>query len=334
MLIFSYYFSMPTKKKAPAVIKGPQFNGSTPLNHDDVDALSVDGFGSPAETLLDNINWSREIVALTGIRLTPDNLRVASSAIFLLGSLCVDKRVSVTKVWNFPTTTYITITVNNANIFTFPNGALTSDYVDSSALSFKFSQSGSSLELSSLADFGYKGFCLRAALAPISPTFSKIWITLFPFSKADLISSHPLAPNPSFPGLKILEGDIPLAPLSAGPPLEKDWGFPFAPAFLIGSELDPDAPLPSNLTIIAALTSMLRNPVRPEQHSSGAKLAARYADLLEHGSSQLKTLSTEHIWPLPLNPDAIAGPSSGTLLCSLYFPSFTALTVFLIFLCS
>ena len=84
MLIFSYYFSMPTKKKAPAVIKGPQFNGSTPLNHDDVDALSVDGFGSPAETLLDNINWSREIVALTGIRLTPDNLRVASSAIFFV----------------------------------------------------------------------------------------------------------------------------------------------------------------------------------------------------------------------------------------------------------
>jgi hypothetical protein len=194
---------MPTKKKsAPAVIKGPQFSGSSPLNHDDLDALSVDGFGNPAEILLDGINWSRKIVALTGIRLSPDNQRVVNSAVFLLGSLCVDKRVSVTKVWNFSTTTYLTLTVNNANIFTFPNGALQSDYVDSSALSFKFSQSGSTLGLPTLTDLGFKGFCLRAALAPISPTYTKIWVTLIPFAKADLLSTHPLALNPSFPGLK------------------------------------------------------------------------------------------------------------------------------------
>ena len=313
---------MPTKKKsAPAVIKGPQFNGSSPLTHDDIEALSVDGFGNPAEILLDGINWSQEIIALTGLRLSPDNQRVVNSAVFLLGSLCVDKRVSVTKVWNFSATTYLTLTVNNANIFTFPNGALHSDYVDSSAFSFKFSQSGSTLGLPTLTDLGYKGFCLRAALAPISPTFTKIWITLFPFAKADLLSTHPLAPNPSFPGLKILESDVPFAPLSSGPPLEKDWGFPFAPAILLGSELDPDAPFPSNLTIIAALTAMLRSPVRPEQHSSGAKLASRYAELLDHGSSQLKSLATEHIWPLPPSADTLAGPSSGTQL-RYYIPLF------------
>ena len=305
-------FSMPAKKKPPALIKGPQFNGTDPLTHDDIEALSVDGFGNPAETLLDNISWSGEIVALTGIRLSPDNLRIANSAVFLLGSLTVDKRVNVTKVWNFPSTTHLTLTITNSNIFSFPNGALQSDYVDSSAVKFKFTKNGSALALSTLSDLGYKGFSLRVALAPISPTYTKLWLSPVPFSLSDLLISHPLAQNPSFPALKVLKGDFPLAPLSSGPPLEKDWGFPFAPAFLLGSDLDLNAPLPSNLSIISALSSMLRKPVRPELHVSGSKLAARYAEILEHGVSQLKSLAAEHLWPLPSSSDTLVGPSSGT----------------------
>ena len=217
--------SMPAKKKPPALIKGSQFNGIDPLTHDDIEALSVDGFGNPAETLLDNISWSREIVALTGIRLSPENLCVANSAVFLLGSLAVDKRVNMTKVWNFPSTTYLTLTITNSNIFSFPNGALQSEYVDSSAVNFKFSRNGSALALSTLSDLGYKGFSLRVALAPTSPTYTKLWLSLVPFSLSDLLISHPLTHNPSFPALKILD-DIPLAPLSSGLPLEKDWVFP------------------------------------------------------------------------------------------------------------
>ena len=216
---------MPAKKKTPALIKGSQFNGIDPLTHDDIEALSVDGFGNPAETLLDNISWSREIVALTGIRLSPENLCVANSTVFLLGSLAVDKRVNMTKVWNFPSTTYLTLTITNSNIFSFPNGALQSEYVDSSAVNFKFSRNGSALALSTLSDLGYKGFSLRVALAPTSPTYTKLWLSLVPFSLSDLLISHPLTHNPSFPALKILD-DIPLAPLSSGLPLEKDWVFP------------------------------------------------------------------------------------------------------------
>jgi len=144
-------------------------------------------------TLLDNKSWSREIVALTGVPLSPDNLHVASSAVFLLGSLTVDKRVNVTKVWNFPSTTHLTLTITKSNIFSFPNGALQSDYVDSSAVKFKFSKNGSALTLSTLSDLGYKGFSLRVALAPISPTYTKLWLSLVLFSLSDLLISHPLA---------------------------------------------------------------------------------------------------------------------------------------------
>ena len=301
---------MPAKKKPPTIITGQEFRGSTPLDEDDFAALSVDGFGSPASSLLASINWSGEIVAVSGLRLSPDNSQVLSSSVFLLGSLFSQKRVNITKAWGFNSNTYLSLTIPNANIFPFPNGQLYSDYVDSSACSLSFSQNGSEVSLVSLASRGYNGFSLRAHLAPISPTYTKLWITLFPLSKEDLLSSHPLASNPCFPGLKILEGDIPFTPLSSGPPLEKAWGFPFAPAILLGSELTNSSTLPSNASLIAALSATLRRPFRPEIYTTGAKLRARYEEILDQGSSQLKELSVEFLWPLP-SASGLLGPTPG-----------------------
>lgn len=62
---------MPSKKKPPTIITGPQFNGTTALDEEDFTVLAVEGFGEPAETILADINWSEEIVCLTGLRLSP-----------------------------------------------------------------------------------------------------------------------------------------------------------------------------------------------------------------------------------------------------------------------
>ena len=53
---------------------------------------------------------------------------------------------------------------------------------------------------------------------------------------------------------------------------------------------------------------MLRKPVRPELHVSSSKLAAGYAEILEHGVSQVKSLAAEHLWPLPSSSDTLVGP--------------------------
>ena len=305
---------MPSKKKPPTIITGPQFNGTTALDEEDFTVLAVEGFGEQAETILADINWSEEIVCLTGLRLSPDNSRVSNSAVFLLGSIFADKRVNITKLWNLDSQTHLSLTVSNASIFNFPNGALFSDYVDSSAVAFKVSQHGSELNQSTLASLNFQGFSLRAHLAPVSATNIKLWISLLPLPKLTLLETHPLASNPSFPGFKVLEGDIPLAPLSSGPPLSKDWGCPITPAIILGSDLDPDAVLPSNQALITALAAMLRKPVRPELHANGSKLAPRLEEILEHGSSVLKSLTPDHLWPLPGNTSLVASSSTGSSL--------------------
>ena len=71
---------MPGKVKPTSIISSQLFSGSTPLSHDDFLALSVDSFGKPAEKLLDDLNWSKEVICLTGLKLSPDNLRVVKIA--------------------------------------------------------------------------------------------------------------------------------------------------------------------------------------------------------------------------------------------------------------
>ena len=288
---------MPGKVKPTSIISSQLFSGSTPLSHDDFLALSVDSFGKPAEKLLEDLNWSKEVICLTGLKLSPDNLRVVNSSVFLLGSLLKDKRVNVSNYWAFDNPTSITISIPDASIFRFHNGALYSDYVNSSSFNFSFSQPNSTPSADFLTSADYKGFCLRALLMPISTSYTRIWITMFPAPLESIIIDFPLAHAPSFPGFKLMEGDIPMGPSCSGPPLSKLWGFPLCPAIILGSDLDPESELPPAAALISALCAMLSKAVRPEISAKLSTLADRLALLAAHGSSQLKDLNLEFRWP-------------------------------------
>jgi len=106
------------------------------------------------------------------------------------------------------------LSILNANIFSFQNRNLYSDFLDSSAYTYSFFQNDSTLATDFLVSYNCKGFCLRAH---ISGTFLNLWITLYPFSKDYLLANYPTATNPAFPGLKVLVGDIPFTPLNSGP---------------------------------------------------------------------------------------------------------------------
>ena len=288
---------MPGKLKPTSIISSPLFNRTSSLTHEDFLSLSVAGYGKPAEHLLNDLNWSKEVICITGLKLAPDNLRVINSSVFLIGALLKDKRVNITNYWPFTSPTSLTISIPDSTVFQFNNGALYSDYVNSTAFVFSFSQNSSTPSEDFLSAAGFKGFCLRALLMPISVAYTKLWITLFPCPLDSLFVDFPLAPAPSFPGFKLLEGDIPLGPSCSGPPLSKDWGFPLCPALILGSDLTPEDPTPAPSTLISALCAMLSKAVRPEICAKLSTLADRLALLATHGSSQLKDLNLEFSWP-------------------------------------
>ena len=91
--------------------------------------------------------------------------RVDYSSLFLLGSLFKEKCVTVTKTWTFPSPNSLRLSIPNANIFSFQNRNLYSDFLDSSAYTYCFSQNDSTLATDSLVSYNCKGFCLRAHIS-------------------------------------------------------------------------------------------------------------------------------------------------------------------------
>ena len=328
---------MGPKKKTPSpkTIKSRLFSGTDPLTVEDFAILSVDGFGSQAAELLDGLNWSKEVYALTGIKLAPDNRRIVSSTVFLLGSIFKNKPFNAGNFWNLTTPTTLSLSINDASVFTFPNGSLCSEFLDSSTFKFSFKQGETTLSTAAQIEAGINGFSVRTLIMPISASKSKLWITIVPISLSDLLTAHPLATNPAFPSLKLLDGDIPLGPASDGPPLDKDWGCPISPAVVLGAPLEEAPNVPLSSTVLAALSAMLRKAVRPEIVTKYNKLLERMQELLDHGVSKLKDLPLEFIWPLPSVPSTSqlsSGRSSSPPLVFLSSPplllTFSLLTGF------
>ena len=150
---------MPGKLKPTSFLSSPFFYGTSSLTHEDFLALSVAGYGKPAERLLNDLNWSKEVICITGLKLAPDNLRVINSSIFLLGALLKDKRVNVTNYMPITIPTTLIISIPDSSVFQFKNGALYSDYVNSIAFEFSFSQNSSAPSEEFLSAAGFKGFC-------------------------------------------------------------------------------------------------------------------------------------------------------------------------------
>ena len=92
-------------KKKPKTIKSNLFEGSSPLTVNDLSALQVDNFCPQAAVLLDDLNWSKEVIAITRLKLAPDKRRILSSSVFLLGSIFEDKSVNAANFWNLDSPT-------------------------------------------------------------------------------------------------------------------------------------------------------------------------------------------------------------------------------------
>ena len=107
-------------KKKPKTIKSNLFAGSSPLTVDDLSLLQVDSFGPQAAVLLDDLNWSQEVIAITGLKLALDNRRILSSSVFLLGSIFEDKSVNAANFWNLESATSLILSIQDSSIFSFP----------------------------------------------------------------------------------------------------------------------------------------------------------------------------------------------------------------------
>lgn len=292
------------RPKKANYISGEGFRGNAELCLADLKKLSVEGF---APNLLSNLleAWTGGVAGFIGLTLSNDNRRVNEAKFGLIGSLCKEKRVSANRFWELDAQTSLTFSVPDCSVFSFPNGSMVSDLVDGSTFPHRFQVGDEVLDPQTLPA-PLLGFSFKCAVVPTRDTYAKVTLLLFPLPKNTLLTTHPFCTNPQFPGISLFRGEFPLTPNSLDPPLEKNWGFPFAPAVLPGADFEVLENFPSTDSIKAAMAQVLRKAVRPECKQGFQTLQPRWNEISTGGPSRLKDSPLELIWPPPSGKNSVA----------------------------
>ena len=259
--------------------------------------LSVNSVSDFDPILFSGINWNKKAIGCLSVNLSADNLRVDKATFHLLGSLWSKKSFHTAAFWTTLNPTILTLSLPDLSVFSFPSGSLCSAYLNSSDLQFSFLQNEQDIPPNLYQSTGLSAFCLRAFVHPTSDSYAKLTILLYPFPLSTLAADNPLYLDPNFPGLKLADYEVPLAPPSLLSPINNTWGFPLAPAVFPGSSWTVGSDAPSGVRLRIALSQLLRSTSLPEVKANITGLKQRYAVILEKGASAFKPRFPAMIWP-------------------------------------
>ena len=288
------------------------FADPTDLSLQTLRSLSVDSVQDFDTVLLSSVNWNKKALGCLSVTLSADNLRVDEATFHLLGSLWQDKSFHAASFWTTVSPTVLTLSLPDLSVFNFPPGSLCSDYLSSADLQFSFSQNDQIVPPNLYQSAGLSAFCLRVFAYPSSDSYAKLVILLFPFPLSRLATDNQLYLDPCFPGLKLADYEIPLAPPALLSPINNSWGFPLAPAVFPGSDWSDNSRVPSGTRLRIALSQLLRSAVLPEVKANITGLKQRYAVILEKGTSAFKPKFPTLIWPPASTVPATELPALGS----------------------
>jgi len=290
-----------------APVTHPGLQPKLDLSPDDLEALSVNGFGPTCTPTLMKTGWKKLATGNIGIALASDNKRILAANLFLLGRLhkletdCLS--VSAAKFWpGIDPKIELRFPFDKLDIFPF-DSTLQSGLIDGSAAEHEIFNTSTGLPVSS-ADFieaGGSGFTLRAFAHMTAGVWLKLQIVLYPMAKVKLLESFPFASNVDFPGLLLTSKSITMLPNAT-----KDYGLPFYP-FLLKGRPDASFPQMSTFDLRSKMAALLLTGSTPKLAKDAAYLGAKWdklKDLGDKGEESLTCSSTS----APAWPDARPTP--------------------------
>ena len=291
------------KQAAAAIIQSNSFYGQKELSTEQLETLR---FNSSTDALEQLIEWNGGLIALIGLHLSNDNAKITSSELFLAGCF-FENTTKVLAAQRFfadaPQAAKLVLHEIDASMFKFDD-ALTSNYIDSSALRFEFKDSlnGPSLSPQELSDRGFSGFCVRAHVYPVEELYVKAHLSLFPLSAGELQEQHPTSHLPGFPGFSVFHCCFPLGPAQTDVFEQADWGQPLLPCLLSDEAFAEDDPAPSSRDLRAAVGTLLRSACSPNNKKSPTFLAAAWKKISEEGETAISPPALQLVWPPPRAP--------------------------------
>jgi hypothetical protein len=173
------------------------------------------------EELLEAHGWTGETNAIIGVKLTPDNTKVNTARLILVGAWGEGPvRIQAQKVW--PTAAenlLLEVNLGDMSLFRFPDGEMASHYVPGDATKNSIIIAGQdgtqrAMEEDERETPGIGEFCLRANCYMAKSTSAQegVWlattILIYPGTEDGMVDKCMLTHKASWPGIKLAEGDI------------------------------------------------------------------------------------------------------------------------------
>ena len=294
---------------APKAIKGDGFKGNDPLSLAQWRSLEVVSSASAPSRLLKN--WSGQITGYLICSLSADNKSIRNLSFHLGGSLWENENAkhAADSFWDdlVPGSNFsFAIPALNTALFSFPEGGLTSDLLDHSALRVNWFKDDATISPEQREEAGIPGFSLRCHIIPkqvlSSGTWGTVYVTLLPLPRSQLLELHPLCKSPAFPCFKIYAGhSFPIGFQTSSVLDGLDYGCPLLPAVLAGSDWE-DLPFhpPAN-ELQAAIALTMRKVTLPDVKKEVRTLKKAWEDLKTAGETGLKNTNAalKLLWPPP-----------------------------------
>lgn len=261
------------------------FSGGGELSAENTANCEVTSQESVGE-ILANYGWNSGAAGYVILSLSPDNRRVEGGRFATIGTESRDFAISASKIWqDADLNVKLTVRLLAMDTFKFRSGGLTSDILEDKEIVHFFhlcQEEGPPQPVLTpdTSQLGIGQFCLRL-ICHTSATSGlrigirlKYYVMLYPTSGDVLMEASEHARSPSWPGIKISEGEMPMLPKA-----QAAWGCPILPLLLPGKPFALLPHTPNGAALRTAIAAIMEKSGVPDTLKDGTAVVAKWAKL-------------------------------------------------------
>jgi len=297
------------------------FSGAEEISENDKNKIFVNNFSESIEAVLSEFSWDGKIVGTIGLTISSDGKKIENGRFIPRGTLEAKTiKMAAADIWvNADETVILSIKLPRAEIFKYTEGGLYSQYVDEGAVNYTLhsvveGKTPVPILDQEKADWNVGNFCLRQICYISKSSTAKggvvlSWtVLIFPRAKEQLLQASDLTASPSWPGLRLITGEMAL-----GPKPTTTWRCPVLPLLRSNSE---ENRTPSGQSLRHAIGAIMRKAGRPDILLDGQSLDSRWKEIAER-PQDFKEKPSLIDWPEQAEPESESGKPFYPFLISL-----------------
>ena len=266
------------------------FVGGESFDGKEIEKGALKNLTSDVAEKLKAFGWLGRPAGCICLTLSPDNKDVRAGVLAVRGRM-EDKelRVDSSKIWPAASAdTFLSIRLPAADIFSFNDGGLCSDYVTSAEVQHAVYTNTEGRAPTTLLEADYEeqgigSFCIRMTCVISKNSLARAgvmlkWtVLLFPEEKERMLELYEGAKSPAWPGLRMTEGELTMLPRPT-----TAWKCPLIPLILPGQVISQSLDLPAPEDLRRAIGAIMAKGVLPETSRTGNAVTTKWRRLINN----------------------------------------------------